>query len=157
LGDAAHAIVPFYGQGMNAAFEDVRLLCNEIHHHAGLTFALDRFANLRKPDANAIAEMALENFIEMRDLPADPEFHYRKRLEQAAHDIDPASIRPQYNLVSFSRMRYSEVQMIGRQTARLVEALADRLPRAMARSMPEPQWRDRVAELLHRLLAAQAR
>ena len=80
IGDAAHAIVPFYGQGMNAAFEDVRRL-DELHA-AGVNNLPEVLFQERKPNADAIAEMALMNFVEMRDHVGDPMFLNRKALER---------------------------------------------------------------------------
>lgn len=86
LGDAAHAIVPFYGQGLNCGLEDVRILM-ELLDQAGLhpesdqdawANVLKTFANTRKPDGDAIAQLALDNFIEMRDKVADPRFVFQK-------------------------------------------------------------------------------
>ena len=84
IGDAAHAIVPFYGQGMNAAFEDVRRL-DELHA-AGVNNLPEVLFQERKPNADAIAEMALMNFVEMRDHVGDPMFLNRKALERVSWD-----------------------------------------------------------------------
>jgi len=111
LGDAAHAIVPFFGQGMNAAFEDARVLA-ELFVESGYDpeKALPRYNELRIPAANAIADMALENFIEMRDRVGDPVFLYRKKLEKALHKAAPGWYTPLYNLVSFSNVPYDEAR-----------------------------------------------
>lgn len=82
LGDAAHAVVPFYGQGMNASFEDCRILNQLIEQHgANWEIVFDEFTRHRKPNADAIAEMAEENFYEMRDAVADPVFQRKRELE----------------------------------------------------------------------------
>ncbi|MCW5910245.1 MAG: FAD-dependent monooxygenase, partial [Cyclobacteriaceae bacterium] len=79
IGDAAHGIVPFYGQGMNAGFEDCRILNDLLNQHRdNWDIALPEFQKLRKPDTDAIAQLALDNFIEMRDLVADADFLLRK-------------------------------------------------------------------------------
>src|SRR5204863_5569957 len=72
IGDAAHAIVPFFGQGMNAGFEDVSILTQRLTGDWSRDFR--EFAEARKADADAIADLAMENFVEMRDKVADPEF-----------------------------------------------------------------------------------
>ena len=87
IGDAAHAIVPFYGQGMNAGFEDCHILNTIIDEYteAGITewdTVLQQYQHARIPDANAIADLALRNFVEMRDLVADPQFLFRKKVEK---------------------------------------------------------------------------
>src|SRR5260221_12511374 len=81
IGDAAHAIVPFYGQGMNAGFEDCRVLNQLLDHTNDWPGLFNEFQKLRKPDTDAIAQLALDNFIEMRDLVGDPKFLLRKKIE----------------------------------------------------------------------------
>lgn len=146
LGDAAHAIVPFYGQGMNCAFEDVRVLC-ELLDEADGDFArvLPEFERLRKPNADAIAELALDNFVEMRDLAARPDFQYRKRIERALHEAFPETMTPQYNLVSFSSVPYAAAQSQGRVLDRVYREVAVAVP-AGAALTPE-QWTARVREV----------
>lgn len=107
LGDAAHAVVPFYGQGMNAAFEDARRLAELLDEHEHDTGrALGAYNEERVPAANAIADMALDNFIEMRDKVGDPVFLYKKKLEKFLHARVPGWYTPLYNLVSFSNVPY---------------------------------------------------
>ncbi len=80
MGDAAHAIVPFYGQGMNAGFEDCTIFDEMLDQYANNYESLFAdFGKRRKPDGDAIADLALRNFIEMRDLTADPEFSTSKK------------------------------------------------------------------------------
>jgi kynurenine 3-monooxygenase len=107
LGDAAHAMVPFHGQGMNCAFED----CVALAHHIGaapdLAAAFAAFAAQRKPDAAAIQQMALENYIEMRDLVDDPAFLLQRELERALQERHPDRFVPHYTMVTFMRIPYS--------------------------------------------------
>jgi kynurenine 3-monooxygenase len=108
LGDAAHAIVPFYGQGMNAGFEDCTILdAMYEEHHGDWSTMIPAFATRRKPDGDAIAELALRNFIEMRDLVSDPLFLLRKKIAAMLHEKHP-SFLPSYSLVTFSNTPYSE-------------------------------------------------
>src|SRR5262249_16444420 len=103
LGDAAHAIVPFYGQGMNAAFEDCVMLAECLKRNSSsVTNALDEYQRQRKPNTDAIADMALENFVEMRDHVASRAFLMKKRVSQAMHRTFPRAFVPLYNMVSFS-------------------------------------------------------
>jgi kynurenine 3-monooxygenase len=121
LGDAAHAIVPFYGQGMNCAFEDVRVLAELLSQHGGnLARALPEFQSLRKPNADAIADMALENFVEMRDKVGSKLFLWRKKLEHTLHDLFPRSMVPRYNLISFSTVPYVAARQQGERVDMLI-------------------------------------
>lgn len=104
LGDAAHAIVPFFGQGMNAGFEDVTLLAAQLTGDWAGDFA--RFAGQRKPDTDAIADLAVENFVEMRDKVADPHFLELRALEHDLQDRMPGRYLTRYQLVTFTRVPY---------------------------------------------------
>ncbi|MCX8020862.1 MAG: FAD-dependent monooxygenase [Chitinophagaceae bacterium] len=116
IGDAAHAIVPFFGQGMNCGFEDCRILDELIvQHQHDWKEILKSFQELRKPDADAIAELALNNFIEMRDKVADPKFLLQKKLEAKLHEKYPDRWIPVYSQVTFSpHIRYSQALHNGR-------------------------------------------
>jgi len=110
IGDASHAIVPFYGQGMNSGFEDCRVL-NQMLDALDDDWdqVLPKFQRLRKPDADAISDLALQNFIEMRDLVADENFLLRKKIEAKLHDQFPQVWMPLYSMVTFNEnMRYSD-------------------------------------------------
>ena len=122
--DASHAIVPFYGQGMNAAFEDCRVLREMLAEGGEIEDVLGRFGEERKPHADAIADMALDNFITMRDRVSDPAFLFRKRVEQAMDRVDPERFTPLYNLVSFSNMPYAEARRVGGEVVAMAERLA---------------------------------
>ncbi len=110
IGDAAHAIVPFFGQGMNCGFEDCRVLNELIDKHTeDWEKILQEFQLLRKPDADAIAELALNNFIEMRDRVGDPKFLLQKKIETAFSKKYPGKWIPAYSQVTFNpQIRYSE-------------------------------------------------
>jgi kynurenine 3-monooxygenase len=107
LGDAAHAMVPFHGQGMNCAFEDCVALANHIDTAPDLAAAFAAFEAERKPDASAIQQMALENYIEMRDLVDDPAFLLQRELERALQQRHPDRFVPHYTMVTFMRIPYS--------------------------------------------------
>jgi kynurenine 3-monooxygenase len=114
IGDAAHGIVPFYGQGMNAGFEDCRVLDDIIEASAGnWDDILEEYQEQRKPQADAIATMAIQNFTEMRDLVADPNFLLRKKIEATIYNRYPQQWIPQYSMVTFSHIPYSEAQREG--------------------------------------------
>ena len=152
IGDAAHAIVPFYGQGMNAAFEDVRDLAALLKGR-DQRGALEEFESLRKPSADAIADMAIENFVEMRDKVGDAGFRYRKRIEQVLHRLFPDRVTPQYNLVSFSTVPYQEARRRGRELEQMVDHVTSALPIGSLETNGEEAWERQVAKLGAILLA----
>lgn len=110
IGDAAHAIVPFFGQGMNAGFEDCSVLNGLMQKwDDNWKNILNDFQVLRKPDADAIADLAINNFTEMREKTADPKFLLQKKIEAKLHEKYPAQWIPAYSQVTFSpHIRYSE-------------------------------------------------
>ena len=111
IGDAAHAIVPFYGQGANCAFEDVVELDRCLDDTGGSwARALPLFETRRRENTEAIAEMALANFVEMRDKVASPVFRLQKQVEHALERLLPGRYVSRYELVSFSITPYAEVQ-----------------------------------------------
>ena len=109
VGDAAHAVVPFYGQGMNAAFEDCVVLdeCLEkFPHDRHRAFA--EYFERRKVNADALADLALENFIEMRDKTASRAFRAKKKLDHFLEAALPGIYLPLYTMVTFTRTPYAE-------------------------------------------------
>jgi len=124
FGDASHAIVPFYGQGMVSGFEDCYVfdqLADELWDDKEALF--QQFEESRKPDADAIADLALRNFIEMRDSVADPKFLLRKTIEKALNAKHPQKWIPLYSMVTFSEMRYSEALARGKQQDKIMEEI----------------------------------
>ncbi|MCX8490101.1 MAG: NAD(P)/FAD-dependent oxidoreductase, partial [Cyclobacteriaceae bacterium] len=102
IGDAAHAIVPFYGQGMNASFEDCRVLNQLLDQFSDdWKQVLPFFQKIRKPNTDAIAKLALDNFVEMRDLVNDADFILRKKIESKLHELFPDKWIPLYAMVTF--------------------------------------------------------
>ena len=124
IGDAAHAIVPFYGQGMNCGFEDCSILIDFLDKSEGdWSAALQDFQEVRKKDADAISELALNNFIEMRDKVADPDFLLQKKVEARIQEIYPDQWVPLYSRVTFSHKPYSEALEIGKEQQELIEKI----------------------------------
>lgn len=107
LGDAAHAMVPFHGQGMNCAFEDCLALAAHIEAADSWETAFAAFEAERKPNAEAIQAMALENYIEMRDKVDDPDFLLQRQLERVLAERHPGVFVPRYAMVSFLRVPYA--------------------------------------------------
>lgn len=107
LGDAAHAMVPFHGQGMNCAFEDCVALAQHLDTSDDLATAFAAFEAERRPNAAAIQQMALENYIEMRDRVDDPDFLLQRELERALQERHPGRFVPHYTMVSFMRIPYA--------------------------------------------------
>lgn len=107
MGDAAHAVVPFFGQGMNAAFEDVLSFDEKlIEHGFDLSKAVPAWARERQPAGDGIADLSYGNYIEMRSHTASTRFLLRKRLESIIHWMFPKSWVPLYTMVSFTRTPY---------------------------------------------------
>ena len=110
LGDAANAIVPFYGQGMNAGLESVRVLFDKLDHFEDRTLALMAYTLTRTADTYAIADLALQNYVEMRSSVTSPTYKLRKYIEERLDKYVPSlGWATQYSRVSFSNIRYSEV------------------------------------------------
>lgn len=123
IGDAAHAIVPFFGQGMNCGFEDCRVLDELVEtHQDNWKTILEQYQYLRKPDGDAIADLAVANFTEMREKTADPKFLLQKRIEARLHDKYPDKWIPAYSQVTFSPgIRYSEALQRGQQQEAIIQ------------------------------------
>jgi kynurenine 3-monooxygenase len=130
IGDAAHAIVPFFGQGMNCAFEDCTVFLELLDRHGPNWSQLFReFESARKLNSDSIADMALENFVEMRDRVADPKFLFRKKIELALEAKYPRHFVPKYAMVTFHRVPYAVALTRGKIQDRLLAELCDRIAR----------------------------
>lgn len=133
IGDAAHAIVPFHGQGMNCAFEDCYELDQCLFDLPGLTLE-ERFAEFerrRRPNANAIADMAIENYIEMRESVRDPYFHLKKTLAFELERRFPGRFVPRYSMVMFHHIPYAEAQRRGVIQQSILDELLTDHPREL--------------------------
>src|SRR6266849_9334438 len=123
VGDAAHAVVPFYGQGMNAAFEDCVVLDEclaQFPDNRERVFA--EYFSRRKENADALADLAVQNFIEMRDKTASRAFRAKKKLDHFLEAALPGVYLPLYTMVTFTRMPYSEAARRARLQDRIVYA-----------------------------------
>lgn len=126
LGDAAHAIVPFHGQGMNAAFEDVSAL-DELLGRGDREWSevFREFESVRKPNADAIATMALENYVEMRSSVREPKFVLKKELSFRLEERHPNRFIPRYSMVMFHSIPYAEAQRRGAIQERILDELLE--------------------------------
>lgn len=122
IGDAAHAIVPFYGHGMNAGFEDITVL-NQMMNQYGDDWEtiFQEYQKSRKPNADAIAELSRRNFIEMSAKTADEDFLVQKKIEKWFSDKHPDKWLPLYSRVTFSLQPYSEALAIGDRQNQIME------------------------------------
>ena len=147
LGDAAHAIVPFFGQGMNCAFEDCTVFLDLLDRHGPNWPALfQEFEAARKHNTDSIADLALENFVEMRDRVADPRFLFRKKVELALESKYPSHFVPKYAMVTFHRVPYSVALSRGKIQDRLLAELCDSIDR-----IEDLDWK-KAHSLIHREL-----
>ena len=125
IGDAAHAIVPFYGQGMNCGFEDCVVL-NELieKHNDNWDIIFPEYEQLRKPDGDAIADLAIANFVEMRDKTADPKFILQKKIEAKFSQHYPDKWIPLYSMVTYSpHIRYSTALKEGQKQQKIMDEI----------------------------------
>jgi kynurenine 3-monooxygenase len=130
LGDAAHAIVPFFGQGINCGFEDCSALLELLDQHgADWQRVFGEFEKARKVNTDAIADLAVENFVEMRDRVADPRFLFRKKVELALEAKYPQLFVPKYSMVTFHRVPYATALKRGQVQDRMLTELCDPINR----------------------------
>ena len=148
IGDAAHATVPFYGQGMNAGFEGCFVLDQLMQKHGeDWQACFDEYSKIRKPDGDGVQDLSMHNFIVMRDKTADPKFLLQKKIELHFSKKYPDKWLPLYSMVSFSTIRYSEAWKIGQQQEKLMQKVMD-VPNI------EGKWEsDEVEQLMLSLIA----
>ena len=123
VGDSAHAIVPFYGEGMNSGYEDCKVLNDLLNEHGDDDWGtvLDAYGKARKPNGDAIADLSLRNFVEMRDLVADPRFILRKKIVGRLQQRHPDKWLPLYSQVKFSDIPYVDAWNEGLRHDRIME------------------------------------
>ena len=149
LGDSAHAIIPFYGQGMNCCFEDCIVLDELVSANNGdWSKALDEYQKSRKPHADAIASLAIQNFVEMRDLVGTEAFLHRKHVEHDLTELYPDLFKSQYELTTFHTTSYKYALDMGAKNDRLLNYIIDgKLEEKLTdRSFMEPLIRQMLAD-----------
>ena len=125
VGDAAHAIVPFFGQGMNCGFEDCTVLDDLISKNQNdWKSVFQQFTDDRVKHANAIADMALENFHEMKDKVGDPDFLLKKQIENKLEQTFPKLFRSRYAMVTYSLIGYAHAYQLGIIQKKLIDELS---------------------------------
>lgn len=125
VGDAAHAVVPFYGQGMNAAFEDCTVMNECIAEGRDWEEVFAEYSRLRVANGQAIADMAVDNYFEMRDRVGDPGWRFRKQIEHKLEKTFPERYVSRYEMVSFTRTPYAEALRRGFINDEILLALAE--------------------------------
>ncbi|MCL5247080.1 FAD-dependent monooxygenase [Cellulophaga sp. 20_2_10] len=124
VGDSAHAIVPFYGQGMNAGFEDIFVLTNMLEKYPdNWKLAFEEYQKERKPNADAIAELSYRNFVEMSSKTADPLFLIQKKIEKKFATAYPEKWLPVYSRVTFSNRPYAEALALGDEQEAIMQQI----------------------------------
>ncbi len=124
IGDASHAIVPFYGQGMNSGFEDCTILNNLMDRYDNdWKRIFNEFEKERKPNADAIADLAMRNFIEMRDLTGDRDFLLRKKIETWFSSRYPNKWLPLYSMITFNHIPYAKALAEGKRQNRIMDRI----------------------------------
>jgi len=126
MGDAAHATVPFYGQGMNAGFEDCSVMNRlMLKHNENWEEVFKEYSIERKPDGDALQDLSLDNYFVMRDFVADPSFLLRKKIEAKFSELYPTNWLPLYSQVTFSNIRYSEAYKQGKLQSEIMDQVME--------------------------------
>jgi len=126
MGDAAHATVPFYGQGMNAGFEDCTVMNRLMQkHNENWEAVFEEYSIERKPDGDALQDLSLDNYYVMRDFVADPAFLLRKKIEAKFSELYPNKWLPLYSQVTFSNIRYSFAYNQGKKQTEIMDQVME--------------------------------
>jgi kynurenine 3-monooxygenase len=126
MGDAAHATVPFYGQGMNAGFGDCTVMNRLMQkHNENWEAIFEEYSIERKPDGDALQDLSLDNYFVMRDFVADPDFLLRKKIEAKFSEMYPNKWLPLYSQVTFSNIRYSVAYNQGKKQSEIMDNVMD--------------------------------
>lgn len=147
MGDAAHATVPFYGQGMNGGFEDCTVMWRLMQkHNEDWEKVFEEYSIERKPDGDALQDLSLYNYHVMRDYVADPMFLLRKKIEAKFSKLYPDKWLPLYSQVTFSNIRYSEAIANGKAQSRIMDEIM-KIPN-IVEEWDSPEIMDQITEKL---------
>jgi len=147
IGDAAHATVPFYGQGMNCGFEDCRIL-DELLDEFGNNFkgCFEKYSKIRKPNGDGVQDLSMQNFVVMRDKTADIKFLLQKKIEKKFSNLYPNKWIPLYSMVSFTNIEYKDAWEIGMKQEKIMEEIM-KLPNI------EQNWKnDRIMQKMLKIV-----
>ncbi len=149
MGDAAHATVPFYGQGMNCGFEDCTTMWNLMQEHGhDWETIFSKYQSIQKPNSDAMQDLSLQNYLVMRDYVTDPDFLLQKKLERRIEQLYPDKYMPLYSMVTFSDIPYAEALKKG-------EEQNIRLKNIMLRHDVVKLFEtEKIDDLIHRLFGA---
>ena len=126
MGDAAHATVPFYGQGMNGGFEDCSVMWELMQkHNENWDKVFEEYSVMRKPDGDALQDLSLYNYHVMRDFVADPKFLLQKKIEAKFAKLYPEKWMPLYSMVTFSNIRYSVALETGNRQDKIMKEVLE--------------------------------
>lgn len=146
MGDAAHAVVPFYGQGMNCSFEDVVIFDNMIEQYGSDWHKVfDEYQKERKPNADAIADLAIQNYYEMADKVGDKHFLHKKHLEHDLTELYPEKFKSQYELTTFSLSPYTHALKQGKKNDALLEKI---IAEGAEEKIKDPAYMDQLWHLI---------
>ncbi len=147
IGDACHALVPFYGQGMNAGFEDISVLSEFMEQYGDdWTTIFSEYQKSRKPNADAIAELSYRNLMEMSSSTADEKFLLRKKIEKLFSQKHPEKWQPLYSRVTFSHRSYAEALAIGDKQEEIMDAVMN-MPN-IKNDWDKAEVEDKILELI---------
>ncbi len=122
MGDAAHATVPFYGQGMNCGFEDCTVMWDMMQKYGDdMDKVFDEYQKSRKPDGDGVQDLSLHNYHVMRDFVGDPKFLLQKKIEAHFSEKHPDKWMPLYSQVTFSHIRYSDALKVGEKQDAIIK------------------------------------
>lgn len=153
LGDAAHAMVPFFGQGMNSGFSDVQFLMDQMDAHANdYKMILKNYEEFQKPSGDAIADMSRENFSEMCDKVGDAKFLLRKKVENKLEKTFPEEFRSRYGLVTYTLIPYNLVKEVGVLQDQVLDELCENLsdPESLDLEAAHKLIREKISPWFHK-------